>query len=115
MTVAVTVFSSMTDAILDKAGTSGESDVLSPLSKPLAKLYASKSLTQRLKYTFTLRLLEIFIFFLAINILGMVVAKAIVSADATDQGYDETDERYWSWMVAFYWSVQTTTTIGKSG
>jgi len=52
------------------------------------------------------KIVELSLFFLLINLLGMVVAMLIMGN--TDDG----DAMDWSWMTGFYWAVQTTTTIG---
>jgi hypothetical protein len=49
---------------------------------------------------------EITIQFLTLNVLGLFVARIFVHVwDA--------DKADWTWMTTFYWSVQTTTTIGR--
>lgn len=45
------------------------------------------------------RMAEIFLSFLTLNLFGMFIVKIFVRSD-------------WSWMTSFYWAVQTTTTIG---
>jgi len=62
-------------------------------------------LYQRVRRVTFIKLGIIFFEFFLLNLVGIFVARIFVL------GSDNDDEQ-WTWMTTFYWSVQTTTTIG---
>jgi hypothetical protein len=105
MVVAVTFFSSLSGYSMETLGLSASNDVTSPLLRPFLKKFETKSLLYRSRVTLYIRLIELFSYFMIVNVFGMLVARAMFAL-----GKDDVD---WNWMVTFYWAVQTTTTIGK--
>ena len=51
------------------------------------------------------RVAELGFYFVALNALGVFVARAFVNRS-------EDPDQQWDWMTTIYWAVQTTTTIG---
>lgn len=105
MIVAVTVFSSLSSKALEFSA-----DAVAPkLETFLCKFTAmnkSKRLSSQLRKVWTFKVFGLSLFFLLINIFGMCIAMIVMAT--TEEG----DKIGWSWMTAFYWAVQTTTTIG---
>mmetsp|Transcript_26017 Transcript_26017/g.54751 ORF Transcript_26017/g.54751 Transcript_26017/m.54751 type:complete len:481 (-) Transcript_26017:186-1628(-) len=63
------------------------------------------SLHKQVRRLVLLRVVELVSYFLLLNFLGVMVAKAMV-------GRSDEPSQQWNWMTAIYWAVQTTTTIG---
>jgi hypothetical protein len=104
MVVAVTVFSQLSSMAVDL--TQGvASPWMAPLFKPFTDRAESKPLWYQLRIVKLIRLFELSVYFVLLNLFGMVVARIIFVA-----GAEEVD---WSWMTTFYWAVQTSTTIGR--
>jgi len=105
MIVAVTVFSSLSSKALEFSA-----DAVAPKLEPfLCKITAmnkSKRLSSQLRKVWTFKVFGLSLYFLLINIFGMCIAMIVMAT--TEEG----DKIGWSWMTAFYWAVQTTTTIG---
>jgi hypothetical protein len=93
------------------------SHAMSSGSSPILKCYESlvhryfdkflydDFLYMRIRFVVAIDVLWIAGQFFSWNLLGIFVARAFVNNS------DEEDEQ-WTWMTTFYWSVQTTTTIG---
>ncbi|CAJ1953905.1 unnamed protein product [Cylindrotheca closterium] len=105
MVVAVTVFSSLSSKALEFTG-SAVAPQLEPLIEKFISLEKNESLTTQLRRVWLFKIFELSVTFLLINVFGMCVAMLVMG---TTKDGDEID---WSWMTAFYWAVQTTTTIG---
>lgn len=71
------------------------------------KAPADQLLYQRIRNVKFVKITIIVTEFAALNLLGMFAARFFVNAS-------EVEAEQWSWMTTFYWSVQTTTTIGVS-
>lgn len=65
----------------------------------------SVPLYRQVRRVVTLRVVELVGYFLILNIFGAMIERLFVDPDR--------GEEKWSWMTTVYWSVQTTTTIGK--
>lgn len=107
MVIAVTVFSSLSDKVLEISNNA--------VARRMQRFFGSyqtlkkdEPLRDQLRRMWIFKIVELSLFFLLINLLGMVVAMLIMGN--TDDG----DAMDWSWMTGFYWAVQTTTTIGTS-
>jgi hypothetical protein len=104
MVGAVTIFSQLSSMAVES--TQGyASPWMTPLFKPLMDRAEGKPLWYQLRTIKTIRLFELSLYFILLNLFGMFVARIIFFA-----GTEEVD---WSWMTTFYWAVQTTTTIGR--
>jgi hypothetical protein len=136
MIIAVTVYSSLASNAVDNpvVSLSGSNNILSRCFKPVADKFGNRSLLFRISLTGYLRLLELFILFVLLNLFGMCVAKIIVHYDRPENDWSVRQYFYsfefidsmskytylylsflvlhLKWMKAFYWAVQTTTTIG---
>jgi len=109
MVVAVTVFSSLSEqtvALTEGAIAPKLSKFFGSFTKDFTTLKQDEALRIQLRKVWVFKILELSLYFLLLNILGMIVAMIIVTN--TDEG----DASDWSWMTGFYWAVQTTTTIG---
>jgi len=63
------------------------------------------SLHKQVRRLVLLRVAELVSYFLLLNFVGVMVAKAVV-------GLSDEPSQQWNWMTAIYWALQTTTTIG---
>jgi hypothetical protein len=66
-----------------------------------------KFLYQLIHRTYVVKFSIIAVEFLALNLIGVLLARIFVRLS-------EEETQQWTWMTTFYWSVQTTTTIGVS-
>jgi hypothetical protein len=104
MVVAVTVFSQLSSMAV--GFTQGvASPWMAPLFKPFTDHAESKPLWYQLRTVKFIRMFELSLYFVLLNLFGMFVARIIFVA-----GTEKVD---WSWMTTFYWAVQTSTTIGR--
>lgn len=106
MVIAYTVFSTAADAALSTAQISG-GDGGSILLKPFVGAANDPNLPlyQRVRRITILRSVELIIWFVILNLLGMFVARYFINRS-------DLEGEQWDWMTTFYWAVQTTTTIG---
>eukprot|EP00526_Cylindrotheca_closterium_P013391 CAMPEP_0113651462 /NCGR_PEP_ID=MMETSP0017_2-20120614/27424_1 /TAXON_ID=2856 /ORGANISM="Cylindrotheca closterium" /LENGTH=522 /DNA_ID=CAMNT_0000564121 /DNA_START=67 /DNA_END=1635 /DNA_ORIENTATION=- /assembly_acc=CAM_ASM_000147 len=105
MVVAVTVFSSLSSRAMDIAQNT-IAPKLEPFLDKWTTMKKSEALAAQLKRVWVFKVVELSLEFLLINLFGMCCAMIVM---ATTEDGDKID---WSWMTAFYWAVQTTTTIG---
>ena len=61
----------------------------------------------RIRKIVWIKVSHIVVQFLFINLIGVFIARCFINAS-------EEENQQWTWMTTFYWSVQTTTTIGVS-
>jgi hypothetical protein len=73
------------------------------------KIMESKDITlyKQVRRLIALRVVELTIYFLALNATGIFVVRIFVN-------YSDVEGQQWSWMTSIYWAIQTTTTIGTS-
>lgn len=103
MVVAVTVFSQLAGTVVN--ATQGvASPWMAPLFKQFTDIADTKPLWYQLRTVKMIRLFELSLYFVLLNLFGTFMARLIFLA-----GKEDVD---WSWTTTFYWSVQTTTTIG---
>ena len=62
-------------------------------------------LYKKVRRMILLRVTELIIYFLGLNLIGILVARFFVT-------YSEVEGQQWNWMTTIYWAIQTTTTIG---
>jgi len=62
-------------------------------------------LHKRVRRIVALRVFELVIWFLLLNLVGVFVARYFVRNT-------DIENQQWDWMTTLYWAVQTTTTIG---
>jgi hypothetical protein len=62
-------------------------------------------LYKQIRRLVALRVIELTSYFVALNAVGVFVARAFVNRSSNP------DEQ-WDWMTTIYWAIQTTTTIG---
>ena len=103
MAIAFTVFTSAAKMALDGIF---KFNVFSSLK---TKIMGSKDITlyKQVRRLIALRVVELTIYFLALNATGIFVARIFVH-------YSDVEGQQWSWMTTIYWAIQTTTTIGTS-
>ena len=106
MGFAYSVFSTAADAALSAAqiDTAGSPTPLVRLFVPYQD-NADLPLYKRVRMVAYLRMLELTIWFVLLNLLGMFVARGFIRNS-------DIDGEQWDWMTTFYWAIQTTTTIG---
>lgn len=103
--VAVTLVSHLGNHAAKMSGVQPSRDVTSPFLKKLGlEIDKDRPLYHRIRWTRFFRLVELAVYFLLLNLFGMLTARIVFVL-----GTDEVD---WSWMTTFYWAIQTTTTIG---
>jgi Ion channel len=64
-----------------------------------------KLLHQHIRKIKIYKITEVVAQLLLFNMFGMIVSRAFVNKE-------EIQDKEWSWMLSFYWSVQTATTVG---
>ena len=106
--VGLTVFSTAAEAAMNSVGVSPSRYALSKYLSRMVDNYDGTSvpLYKQIRRILYLRVAELVVYFLFFNLIGIFLARIFVR-DAELYGAQ------WSWMTTFYWSVQTTTTIGK--
>ena len=63
-----------------------------------------------MRWSKILQLVEITLIFLILNLVGVFALQlSLLNEKENEHG----ERMYLSWMESFYWSVQTTTTIGE--
>eukprot|EP00980_Cylindrotheca_fusiformis_P031674 scaffold26773_cov117-Cylindrotheca_fusiformis.AAC.1 len=103
MVIAVTIFSQLATSTVEL--TRGyTSPYIASLFKRFKNIADTKPLWYQLRTVKLIRLFELSLYFVLLNLCGTFVARIIFAA-----GSEDVD---WNWMTTFYWSVQTTTTIG---
>jgi hypothetical protein len=100
--VLVTAFSAAVEASATSPIDVIQDKIMNAVGGQLRK---GELLYKRIRRVYALKLSIILAQFFALNLLGIFVARAFVNAS-------DVEEEKWSWMTTFYWSVQTTTTIG---
>lgn len=107
MAVAYTVFSTAADAALGAVQIDGSGQPTSLLLRPFVKEYdpSEMPLYQQIRRMAFLRSLELALWFVILNLIGVFAARLFIRAS------DELEED-WDWMTTLYWAIQTTTTIG---
>jgi hypothetical protein len=103
MAIAFTVFTSAAKMALDGIF---KFNVFSSLK---TKIMDSEDTTlyKQVRRLIALRVVELTIYFLALNATGIFVTRIFVN-------YSDVEGQQWSWMTSIYWAIQTTTTIGTS-
>lgn len=64
-----------------------------------------KFLHEKLRRIYIIKLTVIAVEFISLNVIGAIVARMFTAAS-------NDPEENWTWIETFYWSIQTTTTIG---
>lgn len=95
---AVTIFSALTDALFHNFHGLDMNSFL--FKRCFGNKFRELPVWQQLDLIMFVRLTELFIYFLVLNCFGMCIVMFFAW------------ESDWDWMTAFYWAVQTTTTIG---
>lgn len=107
MAVAYTVFSTAADAALGAVQMDGSDQPTSILLRPFVRESNSSDmpLYQQIRRMAFLRSLELILWFLILNLIGVFAARFFIRAS-------DLEEEQWDWMTTLYWAIQTTTTIG---
>lgn len=108
MGVAFTVFSTAADAALNAVQLGeGTTILFRPFVDRIDVDDVSLPLFKRVRRVVMFRVVELTIWFLLLNLLGVVVARYFIRQS-------DKEAEQWDWMTTLYWAIQTTTTIGES-
>ena len=109
MAIAYSVFSTAADAALGAArmeGRGGGGILTSTLLQQLRKRDTDEiPLYVKVRRMVFLRTMELLLWFVLLNFVGVVAARLFVRAS-------DIEDEQWTWMTTVYWAIQTTTTIG---
>ena len=103
MAVALSVFAKVADMAMNGIGLYK----VHMFSRMKTQIMESKDmpLYKQIRRLIALRVIELSIYFFALNLFGVFVARFFIARS-------DVEGQQWNWMTTLYWAIQTTTTIG---